>query len=102
MTSCRILSWPSESTVYPIRFAGTWSRYSKSAIPQLTSAATSHARPLRFRRCAYHANVMKTFEQTRRRDARTTGEARKGGMVGSRCLDGAQGRQQSTAVISYV
>src|SRR6185312_5821995 len=37
--------------------------YSKSAMPQLASAATYHARVLRFRRCAYHANVMKRFER---------------------------------------
>src|SRR5258706_545335 len=46
-----------------MRFAGTWSRYSNSAIAQLTSAATYQALPRRSLRCAYQANVMKTFEQ---------------------------------------
>src|SRR5262245_39357193 len=46
-----------------MRLAGTCSRYSKSAMPQLTIAAMYHARVLRFLRCAYQANVMKTFEQ---------------------------------------
>src|ERR1700733_12593662 len=48
-----------------MRLAGTCRRYSKSAIPQLASAATYQARPLRFLRCAYQANVMKTFEPIR-------------------------------------
>jgi hypothetical protein len=38
--------------------------YSKNAIPQLTRAAIYHGLPLRFRRCAYHANVMNTFDST--------------------------------------
>ena len=66
IASCMILSWPSESAVYPIRLAGTCNRYSNSAIPQLTNAATSHGRPLRFFRCAYYAKVMNTFERTSR------------------------------------
>src|SRR5678815_3726245 len=49
-----------------MRLAGTWSRYSKSAMPQLASAASHHARCERFRRCAYQANVMKMFESTSR------------------------------------
>src|SRR5690606_21483738 len=65
ITSWRILSCGRESAVYPIRLAGTWSRYSKSAIDQLTTAAMYHARWLRFRRCAYHAKVMKTLDRTR-------------------------------------
>src|SRR5947209_227389 len=48
-----------------MRLAGTCSRYSNSAMPQLTTAAISHGRWLRFRRCAYQANVMKTLEQIR-------------------------------------
>ena len=55
-----------------MRFAGTWSRYSKSAMPQLTSAAITHVRSLRFRRCAYHAKVMNTFEAMSRRTVWTT------------------------------
>src|SRR3954470_8361164 len=31
-------------------------------MPQLRSAATYHGRSARFRRCAYHAKVMKMFE----------------------------------------
>src|SRR5262245_13278484 len=34
-------------------------------MPQEASAATSQGRPLRFRRWAYQANVMNTFESTR-------------------------------------
>src|SRR3954449_13613345 len=49
-----------------MRLAGTWSRYSKSAIPQLANAATYHGRDDRLRRWAYQANVMKTFEAMRR------------------------------------
>src|SRR2546423_8694812 len=45
-----------------MRFAGTCRRYSKSAIPQLTSAATYHLRSPTFFRCAYHAKVMKTLD----------------------------------------
>src|SRR2546428_13302680 len=66
ITSCRILSWPRSRRVWPMRLAGTWTRYSNSAIPQLTSAATIHGRWLRCLRCAYHAKVMKTFEITSR------------------------------------
>src|SRR3954453_5289505 len=49
-----------------MRLAGTCSRYSKSAIPQLANAATYHGRDDRLRRWAYQANVMKTFEAMRR------------------------------------
>src|SRR5512143_104227 len=49
-----------------MRLAGTWSRYSNSAMPQLTNAATNHGRSARFLRCAYQANVMKPFESTSR------------------------------------
>src|SRR3954467_2959851 len=37
--------------------------YSNSAMPQLTRIATMSGFARRSRRCAYHANVMKTFEQ---------------------------------------
>src|SRR5215467_5067991 len=73
MTSCRILSCGRVSTVKPMRLPGTCSRYSKNAIPQLTSAATYQGRSARFFRCAYQANVMKTFEAVSRSVARTTG-----------------------------
>src|SRR5450759_5268276 len=65
MTSCRILSWASEYSDEPIRFAGTMNMYSKNAIPQLRMAAMYHFLSLRFLRCAYQANVMKVFEMTR-------------------------------------
>src|SRR6185437_7941372 len=63
ITSCMILSWPSDSTVKPMRLAGTWNMYSAAAISHDTSAAIHHGRVDRLRRCAYHANVMNTFEQ---------------------------------------
>src|SRR5437879_1053073 len=49
-----------------MRLAGTCSRYSKSAMPQLANAATYHGRDDKLRRWAYQANVMKTFEAMRR------------------------------------
>src|SRR4051812_8600895 len=49
-----------------MRLAGTCSRYSKSAIPQLANAATYQGRDDKLRRWAYQANVMKTFEAMRR------------------------------------
>src|SRR3954470_17931236 len=49
-----------------MRLAGTCSRYSKSAIPQLANAATYHGRDDKLRRWAYQSNVMKTFEAMRR------------------------------------
>src|SRR3546814_19238369 len=45
-----------------MRFAGTCSRYSNSAMLQLRSAANSHGLADISFRCAYQANVMKTFE----------------------------------------
>src|SRR3954467_2008818 len=47
-----------------MRLAGTWSRYSNSAMPQLASAAMNQGFEERFFRCAYQANVMKTFDRT--------------------------------------
>src|ERR1043166_5266238 len=70
ITSCRILSCESDIWLYPIRLAGTWSRYSNRAIPQLASAATYHLRSPRFRKWAYQAKVMKTFDATRSRAVR--------------------------------
>src|SRR5690349_21733386 len=55
-----------------MRLAGTCSRYSNSAIPQLASAARYHGRSAMFRRWAYQANVMKTLEQTSNSAARYT------------------------------
>src|ERR1051325_1154742 len=48
-----------------MRLAGTCSKYSKSAMPQLTNAAMYHFRSARFLRCAYQANVMKMFDAQR-------------------------------------
>ena len=48
--------------MYPMRFAGIMTRYSKNAIAQLTSAAIHHALLFMLRRCAYHANVMMVLE----------------------------------------
>src|SRR5688572_28062495 len=44
-----------------MRLAGTWTRYSKSAMPQDASAAIHHGLSLRCFRWAYHAKVMKTL-----------------------------------------
>src|SRR5687768_5873143 len=46
-----------------MRFAGTWSRYSKKAMPQLATAAQYHGFVFQFFKCAYHANVMNAFEK---------------------------------------
>src|SRR5688572_11169141 len=64
ITSCMILSWASDISVKPMRLAGTCSRYSKRAMPQLTSAAIHQGFADSSRRCAYQAKVMKTFEAT--------------------------------------
>src|SRR5674476_1006625 len=45
-----------------MRLAGTWSRYSNSAMPQLTSAATYQGELARFFRCPYHAKVMNRLD----------------------------------------
>src|SRR5690242_20560048 len=66
MISWRILSWGRDIVVYPMRLAGTWTRYSNSAIPHDTSAATIHGLSRRSLRCAYQAMVMKTFDTTSR------------------------------------
>ena len=47
-----------------MRLAGTCSRYSNSAMPQLTSAAMYQGLSARFFRWPYQAKVMKTFEAT--------------------------------------
>src|ERR1700722_10390899 len=46
-----------------MRFAGTCSRYSNRAMPQLTSAAMTHGRVFSSFRCPYQAKVMKTFDR---------------------------------------
>src|SRR5882672_6017999 len=55
--SCARLNW-----VKPMRFAGTCSRYSKSAMPQEASAAMNQGLEESSFRCAYQAKVMNTFE----------------------------------------
>src|SRR5262245_18810195 len=57
-----------------MRFAGTCRRYSKSAMPQLASAAIHHGQAARFFRCAYQAKVMNTFEATSSAADTKTGE----------------------------
>src|ERR1700688_3285717 len=64
MTSCPILSCPRSRRWNPMRLAGTCSRYSKNAMPQLRIAARYHGRSPRLRRCAYQAKVMNTLERT--------------------------------------
>src|SRR5579864_59073 len=56
-----------------MRLPGTCSRYSKKAIPQLSSAARYQGRSARLRRCAYQAKVMKTLEAMSSRVADSTG-----------------------------
>src|SRR6185436_84611 len=66
IASWRILSWDSDSSVAPMRFAGIMNMYSNNAMLQLARTAMYHLRSLRFLRCPYHANVMKMFEITSR------------------------------------
>src|SRR5205809_338191 len=47
-----------------MQLAGTCSRYLKSAIPQLTIAATYHGRSAMFFKWAYHSKVMNTLDAT--------------------------------------
>src|SRR5438105_212746 len=62
-TSCSTLSCASDTPpAKPMRLAGTCSRYSKSAIAQLTSAATYQGLACRCLRCPYQANVMNRFD----------------------------------------
>ena len=62
-TSCTTFNCARLNVVCPIRLAGTWSMYSKNAIPQLNNAAMYHFRSFQFRKWAYHAKVMNVFEQ---------------------------------------
>src|SRR3569832_761051 len=48
-----------------MRLAGTCSRYSKNATPQLATAATYHGEAAKFLRWPYHAAVMKPFDAAR-------------------------------------
>jgi hypothetical protein len=54
-----------------MRLAGTWRRYSNSAMPQLAMAARYQGRSNWFRRWAYQAKVMKMFERINRPAVRT-------------------------------
>src|SRR5208283_5985339 len=62
MISWMIFNCDAEYTELPQRLAGTCSRYSKNAMPQLTRMTSSSGLVLNFK-WPYHANVMKTFEQ---------------------------------------
>src|SRR3954467_490768 len=57
-----------------MRLAGTWRRYSNSAMPQLAAAAAHHGQAARFLRCAYQAKVMNTLEATSSAAETKTGE----------------------------
>ena len=46
---------------WPIRLAGTWSRYSNKAMPQLMRAAMNHGLEARDLRWPYQASVIKTL-----------------------------------------
>src|SRR5882724_333897 len=65
-----VFSCAAENSYDPMRFAGTWKQYSKKAIPQLTKI-TFHKASLRYFKCPYQANVMKTLETVNRRMVRT-------------------------------
>src|SRR5450755_431956 len=56
-----------------MRFAGTCSRYSNRAMPQLAIAAIHHGLPCMLRKCPYQANVMKRLEPVRRIAALSAG-----------------------------
>src|SRR5882672_7848875 len=49
-------------TEKPMRLAGTWSKYSNSAMPQDTSAAITHGFEPRCLRCPYQAKVMNKLD----------------------------------------
>src|SRR3982750_4648763 len=74
ITSCTIFSCASDSAVKPIRFAGTCSRYSNSAMPHETSAASHHGQVCTWRRCPYQAKVMNTFDAARSSTQTRTGD----------------------------
>jgi len=64
ITSCRIFELTHRHHLMPDAVAGTWNIYSKKAMPQLTSAATSQVLSDRLRKCAYQAKVMKILLHT--------------------------------------
>src|SRR5436190_4253001 len=88
MTSWMIFSCASDSVRKPIRFAGTCRKYSNSAIPQLTIAATYHGLSARLRRCAYHANVMNTFAAMSRRTVGSAADMPRFYLLSARGADG--------------
>src|SRR6266571_1626007 len=89
MTSWMIFSCASESIRNPMRLAGTCRRYSNSAMPQLTMAATYQGRSARLRRCAYHAMVMNTLEAMSNRTVERADI--RGDSTGARGARGAKG-----------
>src|SRR5688572_6068209 len=67
-----------------MRLAGTCSRYSNRAMPQLISAAMYHGDARSSLRCAYHAKVMKRLERPSRIAVlRMTGMALRYGNMGT-------------------
>src|SRR5690349_10710023 len=66
IASCMIFNCARLYWVAPMRLAGTCSRYSNRAMPQLIRAAMYQARLFRLFRCPYQAKVMKMFDSTSR------------------------------------
>src|SRR5919112_1014161 len=66
-----------------MRFAGTCSRYSNSAMPQLATAARYQGLSPRFLRCAYQAKVMKILESNSRKAVRRRTELTRAPQSGS-------------------
>jgi len=69
--NCKSVNGPPLSW-YPMRLAGTWKQYSNKAIPQLISITAKRGRLSRpficlNLRCPYQANVMKVFDNTRKK-----------------------------------
>jgi len=62
MTSWRIFNCGKLNSELPIRFAGTWIKYSKNAMHQLTIAAINQGLSLRSFKGPYQAKVMNTFD----------------------------------------
>src|SRR5690348_12340793 len=91
-----------------MRLAGTCSRYSNSAMPQLASAAMNQGLPERFLRCAYQAKVMNTFDRMSRPVAASVGDRFSGmgvleGVFGQPggCLAQASGLQRAVTCASH-
>src|SRR5580693_4074783 len=65
MHSWRILSWKTDHSLEPMRFAGTWKMYSNNAIPQLARITIQSGWSLNFK-CPYQARFMNVFEMVSR------------------------------------